>query len=114
MQRCSNKICNVVSVETNLNIWGKNSKKTYTEANSDGVEREGFGYFSSRSPTITSESGIHFSSNLITGTFPSGFTSKNLKPQPQNKSFTIRVKKNVILGIKRVILLQIITIWACH
>lgn len=49
----------------------------YTEANSGGVARGGSGYFS-RIPTITSESGTHLSSNFTTGTFPSGFTSKNL------------------------------------
>lgn len=52
---------------------------SYTDETSAGGDKEGFGYFSSRIPTITSESAIHLSTNLITGTFPSGFASRNLK-----------------------------------
>jgi len=52
---------------------------SYTEENWAGETREGSGYLSSRIPTITSESGTHLPSNLTTGTFPSGFTSKNLQ-----------------------------------
>jgi len=47
-------------------------------ANSGGVAREVSGYFSSSIPTITSESGTHFPSKSTTGTFPPGFTLKNL------------------------------------
>lgn len=50
----------------------------YAEENWGGVTKDGSGYFSSRIPTITSESETHFPLNLTTGTFPSGLTSKNL------------------------------------
>lgn len=56
----------------------KRKKKAYTEENSGGVTREGSGYFSSRIPTMTSESGTHLPSNFANGTFPSGLTSNNL------------------------------------
>lgn len=90
-------------------------KKTYTEANSGGAMREGFGYFSSIIPTMTSESGIHLSPKLITGTFPSGFTSKNLKSQPENKIFSFRMKKKSYLWDKKESTFFFrFTIWACH
>jgi len=53
-------------------------EQSYTVANSGGVARGISGYFSSSNPTITSESGTHFPSKRATGTFPSGFTPKNL------------------------------------
>ena len=68
-----------------------NGDGAYTEANSGGVAREGCGYFSSRIPTITSESDTHLPSNLATGTFPSGFASKNLS------TTTTKKKKNASL-----------------
>lgn len=69
------------SVNTSIfsNKTEKHQKQEdYTEENSGGVASEGSGYFSSRIPTITSESATHLSSILIRGTFPSGLTSKNL------------------------------------
>lgn len=67
----------------------KDGRKSYTDETSGGAEREGLGYFSSKIPTITSESEIHLSSNFITGTFPSGFTSKNLQKSHQKNDFTL-------------------------
>lgn len=52
--------------------------KTYTEAFSGGVSSGGSGNFSSSACVITSESGTHFSSSLISGTLPSGLIFKNL------------------------------------
>ena len=54
---------------------------TYTELFSGGVAKCGFGYFSSRSCVITSESEIHFSSYFSTGTLPSGLILVNLVAQ---------------------------------
>lgn len=69
----------------NMNINMRDERKSYTDETSAGAEREGLGYFSSKIPTITSESEIHLSSNFISGTFPSGFTSKNLQKIPSRK-----------------------------
>ena len=64
--------------------------ESYTEANSGGVIREGSGYFSSSIPTITSESATHLPSKRTTGTFPSGFTPKNLTITKNKIDITVR------------------------
>lgn len=56
---------------------------SYTEANSGGVTNEGFGYFSSSSCVMTSESATHLPSIFATGTFPSGLISRNLSSHVQ-------------------------------
>lgn len=82
-------------------------REAYTEATSGGGDRGGSGYFSSMRPTMTSESGIHLSSNLITGTFPSGFSSKNLNNHHHSKKshfFSLSQTKsnpNMILWTKK-------------
>lgn len=54
----------------NMSIYMEREREAYTEATSGGGDRGGSGYFSSMRPTMTSESGIHLSSNLIKGTLP--------------------------------------------
>lgn len=89
---------------------------SYTEETSGGADKEGFGYFSSIIPTITSESAIHLSSNFITGTFPSGFTSKNLKqtitiPKTHFITTNIIIKKKIM---ELILELAVFTTGACH
>lgn len=51
---------------------------TYIEAFSGGVAKDGWGYFSSNTCVITSESATHLSSSFTIGTLPSGLIVNNL------------------------------------
>lgn len=74
----------------------------YTEAKSAGVVRSSSGYFSSRIPTMTSESATHLSSILMTGTFPSGLMSKNLSTIVTNYLFRpFQVPDDKLTGLIR-------------
>lgn len=101
----------IIYMHTKMRMKWK-GKKSYTEETSGGVTREGLGNFSSKTPTITSESEIHLSSSIfISGTFPSGLMSKNLKNpsqktlQKQTTNRTLKISSFLInlplgLGLK--------------